>query len=260
MRARVDGHFAWLCWRSSSREDTQHAVTYREDLEEATRRAYDRYAIEVVERFGFCPWARSAREGDDVVVDVIFSTKHDDFGESLARMSALHDGPERIDIALFVYPLLDLDRLPFEDFVRRLRAACEAHLPPLDEFAMAAFHPSASVDLSHPDRLVPYVRRSPDPTLQLVRNRALSRIKGLTTGTEFLDLEQLTLESLNALTQPAPKAVRERIAEQNLATVSALGPAAIDAVLDDIFRQREAAHERLQERYGERGPRRIDPG
>lgn len=222
-----------------------------------TQQAYDRYAIEVVERFGFCPWARAAREAGHVVVDVIFSVNHDDFDESLTRLRALSDGPEHIDIALFVYPLLDLDRLRFDDFVRRLRAACEAHLPPLDAFAMAAFHPSASVDTSHPDRLVPYVRRSPDPTLQLVRNSALSRIKGLSLGTLFLDVESLSLESLTALTQPAPKAVRERIAEQNLATVSALGPATIDAVLEDIFRQREAGHASLLERYGERGPQRV---
>jgi hypothetical protein len=234
-------------------------VTYREDLTNATLRAYDRYAVEVVEHFGFCPWARSAREAGNVVVNVLFSVNHDDFSESLARLSELSNGPEHIDIALFIYPLLDLDRLPFEDFVRRLRAACEAHLPPLDAFAMAAFHPAASVDLSHPDRLVPYVRRSPDPTLQLVRNSALSRIKGLTSGTAFLDLGSLSLESLTALTQPV-KDVRERIAEQNLATVRAEGPAAVDAVLDDIFRQRETAHAGLFERYGERGPRRIDPG
>jgi hypothetical protein len=260
MRARVDGHFAWLCWRSSSREDTQEGVTYRADLTSATLRVYDRYAVEVVERFGFCPWARSAREGGSVVVNVIFSVNHDDFTESLARLTELSNGPEHIDIALFVYPLLDLDRLPFEDFVRRLRAVAEAHLPPLDAFAMAAFHPSANVDLNSPDRLVPYVRRSPDPTLQLVRNSALSSIKGLTSGTAFLDVGSLSLESLAALSEPAPKAVRERIAEQNLATVTAVGPASIDAVLEDIFRQREAAHADLFERYGQRGPRRIDPG
>jgi hypothetical protein len=235
-------------------------VTYREDLEEATRRAYDRYAVEVVERFGFCPWARSAREAGNVVVNVIFSVNHDDFGESVTRLRELSSGPEDIDIALFIYPLLDLERLPFEDFVRRLRGASAQQQPPLDAFAMAAFHPSASVDLSSSDRLVPYVRRSPDPTLQLVRNSALSGIKGLTSGTAFLDVSSLSLESLTALAQPAPKAVRERIAEQNLATVTEVGPGTVDAVLDDIFRQREAAHAALFERHGQRGPRRIDPG
>jgi len=53
--------------------------------------------------------------------------------------------------------------------------------------------------------------------------------------------------------------VRERIAEQNLATVRDTGPAVIDALLTDIARAREAAHEGLLARYGRRGPRRLDP-
>jgi hypothetical protein len=125
---------------------------------------------------------------------------------------------------------------------------------------MAAFHPSASADLSHPDKLVPYVRRSPDPTLQLVRNSALSAIKGLAQGTAFLDVSVLTAEAFKALQAPQPKAVRERIGEQNLATVRVAGTAAVDAILTDIARQREAAHQSLLARYGRRGPERRDPG
>jgi hypothetical protein len=54
--------------------------------------------------------------------------------------------------------------------------------------------------------------------------------------------------------------VRERIAEQNLASVRDAGTDAIEAVLADIARQREAAHERLFARYGRRGPQRLIPG
>jgi hypothetical protein len=235
-------------------------VTYRQDLTHATLKVYERYAVEVVERFGFCPWARASREAGSVVLNVIFSVNHDDLSESLAQLAELSAASTDTDIALFIYPLLDLDRLAFEDFVRRLRALAETHRPPLDAFAMAAFHPSANVDLDDPDRLVPYVRRSPDPTLQLVRKSALSSIKGLTSGTAFLDVASLSLASLEALSKPAPKAVRERIAEQNLSTVREVGPAAIDAVVTDIFREREAAHAALLERYGERGPARNNPG
>lgn len=235
-------------------------VTYREDLTRATLKVYERYAVEVVERFGLCPWARAARDSSSVVLNVIFGVDHDDFSESLAHLAELSVASEDTDIALFIYPLLDLDRLPFEDFVRRLRAAAENRRPPLDAFAMAAFHPSADVDLSDPDRLVPYIRRSPDPTLQLVRKSALSSIKGLSSGTAFLDVTSLSVAALEALSAPAPKPVRERIAEQNLSTVRTVGPGAIDAVVTDIFREREAAHTTLFERHGERGPRRYDPG
>jgi len=235
-------------------------------------KAYERYAVEVVERFNFCPWARAARESGNVVLRVVFSEDRDDFDESLRLLSELHgpasDAGASADIALFIYPLLDLDRLGFEDYARRLRARAEdggdlAHgvgFGRLDAFAMAAFHPSADADLGHPDRLVPFVRKSPDPTLQLVRKSALSGIKGLTQGTAFLDVSALTADALKALQVPPPKAVRDRIAEQNLATVREAGSAAIDVVLTDIAREREVAHQRLFARHGRRGPRRLDPG
>jgi hypothetical protein len=257
---------------------SQHSDTaeFAAELSAATLEAYERYAVEVVERFGFCPWARAARESGNVTLRVVFSADHDDFDESLRLLSELHRRPPgtgaevgaSTDIALFIYPLLDLDRLGFEDYARRLRARAEdgLGLAPgvgfgrLDAFAMAAFHPAANADLSHPDRLVPFVRKSPDPTLQLVRKSALSSIKGLAQGTAFLDVSSLTADALKALQEPPPKAVRDRIAEQNLTTVRDAGSAAIDAVLADIAREREVAHQRLLSRYGRRGPRRLDPG
>jgi len=230
--------------------------TYFGDLEHATLQVYERYATEVVEHFGFCPWARSSRESGQVVLRVVFSADPDDFEASLSRLTELEQAAEQADIALFIYPLLDLDRLGFEDYVRRLRARAEAPPARLDAYAMAAFHPSANLDLSHPDRLVPYVRRSPDPTLQLVKKSALSAIKGLAAGTAFLDVSALSLDAMTALRAPPPKAVRERIAEQNLATVQDVGPAAVDAILSDIAREREALHARLLSLYGKRGPQR----
>lgn len=232
-------------------------MSYLHDLTRATLEVYERYAIEVVERFGLCPWARPARAANQVRLHVIFSADPDDFDESLSALAELHGATADGDVALFIYPLLDLDRLGFEDFVRRLRKRAEEASPRLDAFATAAFHPGAEVDVSHPDRLVPYVRRSPDPTLQLLRKTALSAIKGLEQGTEFLDISALSLEALTALRSPPPKALRERIAEQNLATVTEVGPAPIDAVLADIAHAREEAHERLLALYGRRGPRRA---
>jgi len=230
-------------------------VTYLQDLTAATLKVYERYAVEVVERFGFCPWARGARESSQVRLHVIFSADRDDFSESLRLLTELCEAPSGSDIALFIYPLLDLDRLGFEDFARRLRKHAEQAQPPLDAYAMAAFHPTANADLSHPARLVPYVRRSPDPTLQLLPNSALSGIKGLTQGTEFLDISELSLDALRALREPPKQALRDRIAEQNLTTVRQLGQGAIDAALADIASEREAAHQRLFERHGRRGPR-----
>ncbi len=243
---------------------TTNGPTYREALSRATLAVYERYAVEVVERFGFCPWARAARESGEQVLRVDFSTNPDDFDESLRLLTELHQASvsngRGSDVALFIYPLLDLDRLRFEDRVRRFRAVAEGGPNKLDGFAMAAFHPAAEADLSHADRLVPFVRKAPDPTLQLVRKSALSAIKGLSHGTAFVDVESLSLSGLRALQQPRAKAVRERIADENLRTVHDVGAPAIDAIFRDIARAREQLHEALLTRYGERGPRRFDPG
>lgn len=230
---------------------------FARDLERATLAVYERYAMEVVERFGFCPWARAARESGEVLLRVVFSANPEDLDESLDALGELSSAADAPDIALFIYPLLDVDRLTFEDYTRRLRARAEHGSPKLDAYAMAAFHPSAAPDLSHPDRLVPYVRRSPDPTLQLVKNAALSGIKGLTSGTAFLDVSALSVEAFKALAEPAAKPLRERIAEQNLLTVTQVGPAVIEAVLADIASDRERAHAGLLARHGHRGPRRA---
>jgi hypothetical protein len=213
--------------------------------------------VEVVERFGLCPWARAARESGEVLLRVVFSDNPDDFDESLDALRELSRADEAPDIALFIYPLLDLDRLAFEDYTRRLRGRAEHGSPKLDAYAMAAFHPCAEPDLSHPDRLVPYVRRSPDPTLQLVKNSALSGIKGLASGTAFVDVSTLSVDAFKALAAPASKPLRERIAEQNLLTVAEVGPTVIDAVLADISSDRERAHAGLLARHGHRGPRRA---
>jgi uncharacterized protein len=233
---------------------------FEEELRQATLKVYERYAVEVVEGFDFCPWARGARTQGQVALFVVFSADRDDFASSLDALRELHEQRPETDIALVIYPLLDLDRLEFEDYVRRFRALAESGPPQLDAFAMAAFHPLAGADTSHPDKLVPFVRRAPDPTLQLVRKSALSAIKGLQQGTLFVDVSTLTAESFRALQAPPAKALRERIAEQNLATVREAGVTAIEAVLTDIAREREALHADLARRFGQRGPRRPDPG
>ncbi len=247
-------------------------MTYLGDLTSLTLRVYERYAVEVVERFGFCPWAHAARTSGSAPVRVVFSVNQDDFVESLTHLNALSHGsqgdPSEVesetetdfDVALVIYPLLDLGRLDFEDFVRRLRARSEDDARDLTAFAMAAFHPHAEADLGHPDRLVPFVRRTPDPTLQLVRKSALFSIKGLDSGTQFVDVTALGSLGVGAYESPGVKPVRQRIAEQNLATVRDVGTASVEGVLHDIFREREEGHEALRLRHGQRGPRRLDPG
>jgi hypothetical protein len=104
------------------------------------------------------------------------------------------------------------------DHARRPGAATS---PPAPSFFIAAFHPAAPVTFSTPPQLVSFVRRTPDPTLQLVRASALRRVTG----------EDPT--------------VSDDVTRRNFETVNERGAAALDAVLRDLRRDRDETYARL---------------
>jgi len=201
-----------------------------------------RYVVEIVERFGLCPWAdRARREGR--VAEVVFEqTSSELFAPSLERMLEL-EAETAIDVALFIYPRIGLKRLEFEHFARRMRGLdADRHAPERIAFAIAAFHPDAEAVLATPDRLVPFLRRTPDPTLQLVRDSTLSRVRGDFHGTSYFGPELLFASSVPAPPEPD---VRERIARTNHETVTRLGVEALEAAFQDILRDRDETRARL---------------
>jgi hypothetical protein len=213
-------------------------------LVEEALRLYDRYAVEVVERLDLCPWARRARREGAVARHVFLQESADDLQESLLQIEAL-ERLAPISIGLFIYPRIGLGRLDFEHFVRRLRHADSTlHEPGQIPFAMAAFHPEAKPELSDPDRLVPFLRRSPDPTIQLVRREVLDAVRGEgTRGTAFAEAWMLDPQLGMIRTEPG---IRERIALNNLETIQRLGPASVEAILDDIALDRRESYARIQ--------------
>jgi hypothetical protein len=222
-------------------------VTPPEEIERETLRLNRRYLEEVVERFVLCPWARSARHDGHVAECVFQQESPDDFAPSLTTIDTLSEHAE-LEVALFIYPRLDLGRLDFEHFARGLRVLdAERYEPGQAPFAMAAFHPDAAPQLDDPERLIPFLRRSPYPTLQLVRTSSLERVRGNEIeGTAFLDLDLLGATGLSI--PPTPTPLRERIAKRNLETVRSLGVESVERVLEDILRDRDRTDERLQGR------------
>jgi hypothetical protein len=217
------------------------------DLERLQRevvRIHLRYCVEIVEGLGICPWAEEARTRGHVEVmpnfDVLPSTD-----AALAVIDRMEADP-RIEIGLMVFPLTTLERLPFARFVSEVRARDAARKPAGGVvLAMADFHPDAALDMSTPERMVPFVRRSPDPAIQLVRKDALSRVRlSEDQGTNFIDMQHLSLESLLA-TQPKAPPLSARVAQNNKKTIERLGPAHVRALFDDIFRDRERAYRPL---------------
>ena len=229
--------------------------SYEDELCNEALRVYARYATELVERFDLCPWARRARLDGHTSERVILGRNPQDFGTSLATIEALNDEPHT-EVALLIYPELELGRLPFEVFVRELRARDGARYEfGKSPYAMAAFHPDAPADLSDPERLIPFLRRTPDPTIQLVRQDALERVRGrFPQGTAFVDPELLSPQSL---AQEEPMPTRERIARANQKTVLENGVESLDLLFDAIRRDRTEAYLRIGERHQRTKPERA---
>ena len=186
------------------------------------RRLLDRYLLEVVEAFGLCPWAKSARTGGELAVDVLWGQPSLlDWTESAKALLA-RAGTR---VAMVIAP--ELAAAP-----RELRDIRNAVSGTLDGFGIADFHPDAGIDLATPARLVPALRRSPDPLLQLVPLSLLDSLRGTQT---VLDREDIM--KIIAGTMPPPRAdVGDMIADDNHARVTANTDAfvaTIEAIAED---------------------------
>lgn len=195
----------------------------------AVRRILDRYLVEVVEAYDLCPWARAARAGGEVTAEIVWGTPSLDAWCEAAR-AALALPATRV--AMIVAP--ELAVTPAE--LRALRDAVAARIPTA---GVADFHPDAALDLATPPRLVPFVRRAPDPLLQLVPLALLDAVRAAPPPPDRARQAQM----LGGTAAPARADVAARIAAANHATVAA-AHAAITAILDDIAADRRAAYAR----------------
>jgi hypothetical protein len=207
-------------------------------------RVYRRYAVEVVEALDFCPWAAKARR-DGAVREVVVLERGEPTDAALeAAAEVARD--EAIEIGLLIFPRVRLGRLEFDRFVSRVRELDSSRWAPAPvPLAMAAFHPEAAPDLASPNRLTPFIRRTPDPTIQLVRQATLDRVRrNEQAGTSFFDASSMSLDELLA---PAAEPLHERVARANHATVHRVGVAEVERILLEIKADRDRAYGRLGE-------------
>ncbi len=213
-------------------------------LERETKRLYSRYAVELIEAFDLCPYASRARL-DGRTAEVVIAGASPSDEDVLAEVRAL-GRDERVEVAFAIFPTLAIERLALNVWVERLRHAHQDEPGGL-VMTMEGFHPDAPPDLSTAGRLVPFLRRTPHPTIQLTRLSALERVRrSAPHGTGFVDLASIDLRAF--LAQPVPDSVSERIAENNRDKVIEVGVAALEAVVDDIFRDRDETFARLASR------------
>jgi hypothetical protein len=194
------------------------------------RRLLDRYLVEVVEAYGLCPWARSARLAGEIAVDVVFGAPDAD---AFAAAATALMAREETRVAMVVAPELAVDPAG----LRAIRDRVAALIP---SAGVADFHPHVPLDLASPARLVPFLRRSPDPMLQLVPLAILDNVRAAPPVADRAMQAQILGGAAPA---PRPDAAA-RIAVDNHATVSAQADA-IALCLADIAADRARSYARV---------------
>ncbi|MEA2698558.1 MAG: hypothetical protein QOI66_2829 [Myxococcales bacterium] len=187
-------------------------------------RLHDRYLNEVVLAYGLCPWAeRVVRQGTFRRAVV---SAHQPAPSALSPFIDrwLAEAPP-VDIAFVIFPRLALDSPAFDGFTERLRRAERARRPLTESspFLLAAFHPFGASEFRDANQLVAFVRRCPDPTVQLVRASLMEQVRA--AGVD----------------------VSESVARQNFATVSTRGVEALGAILEDLRCDRDRTYRQIGE-------------
>jgi hypothetical protein len=187
-------------------------------------RAWAQRYVEVVERFDLCPWAAPARARGEVWIGACDEA---DVTDALTRF----DRTPTAMVGLCVLPRFAGDLAD----LRRLRnELCNSPLGA--RIALAEFHPDAPLDAASPGRLVPFLRRSPDPMLQAVRHETLSTLRR--GGTTLASADQLAL--MTGKHVAPPRDVAEDVADANYARMQRDG-LALSAALDELITSRRAA-------------------
>ena len=190
----------------------------------------DRYLLEFVERDVICPYAKRCRETGKLHRRVMLQTLPD-VEEVTDALQLLEAQPqESTEVALVLFPGLTLGFQEFCVFAEQVRTAYAAQTANRPAYFLVVFHPEAPLDASDADKLVSFLRRSPDPTLQLVKASVLEAVRGGSPGGSVYLSPEAIAEALR--TPPAIElSVSEKIGINNFETMRRVGLASRQALL-----------------------------
>jgi len=187
-------------------------------------RLHDRYLNEVVLAYGLCPWAeRVVRQG--TFRRAVVSDSQPAPGALSPFIDQWLTEAPPVDIAFVIFPRLALSAAAFDGFTEKMRRAERARRPLSESspFLLAAFHPFGDRAFRDANQMVAFVRRCPDPTVQLVRASLMEQVRA--AGVD----------------------VSDSVARQNFATVSARGVEALGAILEDLRSDRDRSYREIGE-------------
>ena len=192
-----------------------------ESIEAAALARNDRYLREFVEALELCPFARRCRETGRLARRVLRGEQPSEATAAAVReLEATRE--DEVEVALLIFPEVTWGVKAFDGFRDEVRGW-------LRQFYCVAFHPDLPMDLSDANRAVAFLRRSPDPTLQLVRIATLDRVRSVRpAGSFYVDPSKLSADELRSLESVS---VSEQIARANLRTLQNHDPALLASFL-----------------------------
>lgn len=194
----------------------------------------DRYLVDFVEKFDLCPYARRCRITNALERRVLMqpTLALDEPGNVLEELSGAAFA--HVEVALMIFPAVEARWVEFERFAALLR---EEHTQRTSgaTFFVVPFHPDSPPDTDDPARLVSLLRRSPDPTLQLVRASLLEHIRGGVDPEDTVFVDSSKYDLANDLTTVTPpQSVSTLIGEANFETVQRVGAKTLVALLSRL--------------------------
>jgi hypothetical protein len=199
-----------------------------ESIEAEALARNDRYLREFVEALELCPFARKCRESGRLARRVLRGGRPGEAtAQAVRELEATAE--EEVEVALLIYPEFEGDVRAFEGFRDETRRS-------LRLFYCVAFHRDLPMDLSDANRAVSFLRRSPDPTLQLVRVATLDRVRsGRPAGSVYVDPSRVSPDGIRDL--DVLPSLSDQIAATNLQTLRRHEPGELTALLESMRRR-----------------------
>lgn len=195
----------------------------------------EQWLREVVEQFSLCPFAKTCRTSGKLHREVLNGPVTDTrLHAALLRLQQTPD--DDFEVGLILAPRASADPRRFEQQVRRVADAVERGLKDTGRAASChavAFHPQMPFSEQTPAGLTGLWRRSPHPTVQLVRKSVLDSLRGRHTPLRYVDVQQVgDLQAWLAEHHAEARAgLSARIAEANAHTWHASRAPLLEALL-----------------------------
>lgn len=218
----------------------------RRAIEEEALRLNDRYLIDVIERYAFCPFAKEGRAAGQTSRSVLIadSPSVEPFLRTMREVAA-----SGVAVAQVILPLADVDPVQFSRFCIDLTAEGHARMGGDSVLALAPLHPELSFGETAL-AMVPLFRRAPDPTIQWVRLDALESIyAGRSSDDRYVSSDNV-LEYLEKHPKGEPS-LYDRIAETNAVMARRLGISHVVDLLSEIAAEGRERYARILLAEGE---------